>query len=315
MERQLNLHPDPEIAVSLWSRSGLATLDMGFCPHRLGPCAALDEPAPGTGRGEQMKPLTAEQLQMNEDAVNVAASAVGEPIEAACRCEQASQDMMLEAAGVGAINRGFVKGAKGLSRAMMPKTMGGMKQMETGGLPNSFVLAASETKVYAIEDKEDHGKLVPGKILQTWERGAFQAKRNELQGMNVTMGIPDDRQMLIIYLSLEGNKSKYMQAAQRQMDAYGSPGQPTRFALAKDEPSEKLIAAVTANAPAPGANIMIGGQSLADMQAAAAQAVAGASATAQADPTEKLSRLADLHDRGVLSDDEFAAQKAKILEA
>jgi hypothetical protein len=43
--------------------------------------------------------------------------------------------------------------------------------------------------------------------------------------------------------------------------------------------------------------------------------VAGASATAQADPTEKLSRLADLHDRGVLSDDEFAAQKAKILEA
>ena len=74
------------------------------------------------------------------------------------------------------------------------------------------------------------------------------------------------------------------------MDAYGSPGQPTKFALAKDEASEKLIAAVTANAPAAGANIMIGGQSLADMQAAAAQAAAGATA-AQADPTDKLSRL------------------------
>lgn len=259
-----------------------------------------------------MKPLSVEELKMNEDAVNVASSAVGEPVEAACRCEQASQDMMLEAAGVGGFNRAFVKGGKAMGRAMMPRTMGGMKQMETGGLPNSFVLAASATKVYAIEDKHDHGTLVPGKILHTWERDAFQAKRNELQGMNVTMGLPDDRQMLIIYLSLEGSKSRYMQAAQRQMDAYGSPGQPTRFALAKDESSEKLIEAVTANAPAPGANIMIGGQSLADMQAAAAQAAAGATA-AQADPTEKLSRLADLHDRGVLNDDEFAAQKAKIL--
>jgi hypothetical protein len=259
-----------------------------------------------------MKDLTREDLQMNEQAVSVATKAVGEPVEAACRCEQATQDMMLEAAGVGAVNRGFVKASKGLSRAMMPRTMGGMKQMETGGLPNSFVLAASATKVYAIEDKQDHGKLVPGKILQTWDRDAFQAKRNELQGMNVTSGLPDDRQLLIIYLSLGGNKSRYMQAAQRQMDAYGSPGQPTRFALAKDETSDQLIAAVTANAPAPGANIMIGGQSLADMQAAAAQAAAGATATAP-DPTAQLSRLADLHDRGVLSDAEFTAQKAKIL--
>jgi hypothetical protein len=260
-----------------------------------------------------MKPLTEEQLRMNEQAVGVAASVVGEPVEAACRCEQATQDMMLEAAGVGAVNRGFVKGAKGLSRAMMPRTMGGMKQMETGGLPKSFVLAASATKVYALEDKEDHGKLAPGKVLQTWDRDAFQAKRNEIQGMNVTTGLPDDRQLLIIYLSLEGSKSRYMQAAQRQMDAYGSPGQPTRFALAKDDASEQLIAAVTANAPAPGANIIIGGQSLADMQAAAAQAAAGAQAGAQADPTEKLSRLADLHDRGALTDEEFAAQKAKVL--
>ena len=259
-----------------------------------------------------MKPLSAEDLQMNEDAVNVAASVVGEPVEAAARCEQATQDMMLGAAGVGAVNRGFVKASKGLGRAMMPRTMGGIKQMETGGLPSSFVLAVSASKVYAIEDKHDHGKLVAGKLLKEWDRDSFTAKRNELQGMNVSSGLPDDRQMLIIYLSLEGSKSKYMQAAARQTAAYGSPGMPTKFGLAKDEASEKLIAAVTANAPAPGANIMVGGQSLADMQAAAAQAAAGA-ATAQADPADKLSRLADLRDRGVLSDKEFAAQKAKIL--
>lgn len=260
-----------------------------------------------------MKELTQDDLQMNEQAVAVATSVVGEAVEAACRCEQATQDMMLEAAGVGAVNRGFVKGAKAMSRVMMPRTMGGMKQMETGGLPSSFVLAASATKVYAIEDKQDHGKLVPGKILQTWDRDSFQAKRNELQGMNVSSGLPDDRQLLVIYLSLEGSKSRYMQAAQRQMDAYGSPGMPTKFALAKDEASDKLIAAVTANAPAPGSNIMIGGQSLADMQAAAVQAAAGAQTTA--DPTDQLTRLADLHERGALSDEEFAAQKAKILGA
>jgi membrane protease subunit (stomatin/prohibitin family) len=58
---------------------------------------------------------------------------------------------------------------------------------------------------------------------------------------------------------------------------------------------------------------MIGGQSLADMQAQAAQAAAGAQAASAPDPTDKLTKLADLHDRGVLSDEEFAAQKAKIL--
>jgi hypothetical protein len=266
-----------------------------------------------------MKPLTEEDLRMNQQATTVAASAVGEPVEAACLCEQATQDMMLEAAGVGAVNRGFVKGAKGLSRAMMPRTMGGMKQMETGGLPKSFVLAVSASKVYAIEDKQKGGELVAGKVLETWERDAFTAKLNTLHGMDVTTGLPDDRQLLIIYLSLEGSKSKYMQAAARQTAAYGSPGMPTKFALAKDEASQKVIDAVTANAPAPGSNIIIGGQSLADMQAAAAQAAAGAQATAGAqaasDPTDKLTKLADLRDRGVLNDEEFAAQKAKILES
>src|SRR5947209_20142723 len=113
-----------------------------------------------------MKPLSVEELKMNEDAANVAASVLGEPVEAATRCEQASQDMQLEAAGLGAINRGFVKGAKGLSRAMMPRTMGGIKQMETGGLPKTFVLAVSASKVYAIEDKEKGGELVAGKMVK-----------------------------------------------------------------------------------------------------------------------------------------------------
>jgi hypothetical protein len=33
------------------------------------------------------------------------------------------------------------------------------------------------------------------------------------------------------------------------------------------------------------------------------------------DPIDQLARLADLHDRGALTDDEFAAEKAKILRS
>jgi hypothetical protein len=56
--------------------------------------------------------------------------------------------------------------------------------------------------------------------------------------------------------------------------------------------------------------VVLGGTSLEDMMARMAQA--GGSAPAP-DPAERLGKLADLHDRGVLTDEEFAAQKAKIL--
>jgi hypothetical protein len=197
-----------------------------------------------------------------------------------------------------------VKGFKGLSRVMMPRTMGGLNQMETGGLPSSFVLAVTTDKVYAIEDKHDGGKLLGGKVLKTWDRDSFTAKLNPVAGLNVSSGVPDDRQILIIYLPLDGGKSRYMQAAARQTAAYGSPGMPHRVAVAKDDASQKVIDAVTANAPAPGANIFIGGQSLPDLMAQSA---------APADPADQLTKLADLRDRGVLTDEEFAAQKAKIL--
>jgi Short C-terminal domain len=68
---------------------------------------------------------------------------------------------------------------------------------------------------------------------------------------------------------------------------------------------------------------MIGGTSLEDMVAQAqAQAAQGAGAAggapaapAPADPIEQLEKLAGLHQRGVLTDEEFAAEKAKLLGA
>ena len=55
---------------------------------------------------------------------------------------------------------------------------------------------------------------------------------------------------------------------------------------------------------------MIGDTSLEDMVALMARAGANAPAPG---PEERLGKLADLHDRGVLTDEQFAAQKAKIL--
>jgi hypothetical protein len=252
-----------------------------------------------------MNELSQGELRMNAQAVDVAASVVGEAVEAATRCEQVTQNMTLEAAGVGAVNRGFVKGARGLSRVMMPRTMGGLKSMETGGLPKSFVLAVTASKVYALEDKHDGGKLVGGKVLKSWDREGFVAKLNTTPGLDVSSGVPDDRQIMIIYLPIEGGKSRYMQATARQTAAYGSPGMPHRLALAKDQASQKLIDAVASETP-PGANIVIGGQSLQDMMAQAGGQMA-------ADPADQLGKLADLRDRGVLTEEEFAAQKAKVL--
>jgi Short C-terminal domain len=259
-----------------------------------------------------MKDLTSEDLSMNQQAASVAASVTGDAIEVAARCEQCTQDMQLQAFGVGGINRGFIKASKGLSRALMPRTMGGLKQMETGGLPNSFVLAASANKVYAIEDKHDGGSLVPGKILMTWDRANFSAKRATQPVMAAITGVPDDRQLMTIYIPLGGTKSKYMEAAARITEAAGSPGQPHQIALAKDDASNRLIDAVVSTSPMAGANIMIGGQSVQEMMAQA-QGAAAAAAVAKPDPADQLSKLADLHERGVLNDEEFAAQKAKIL--
>ena len=55
-----------------------------------------------------------------------------------------------------------------------------------------------------------------------------------------------------------------------------------------------------------GSNVIVGGQPL--QAGAAPSAAAGAEATADA-----LTKLADLRDRGVLTNDEFEAQKKKLL--
>ena len=251
-----------------------------------------------------MKELSGEELQMNQQAAGIAASVLGQAVVAATRCEQVTQDMQAEAAGVGSVSRGLMRGMKSMNKVMMPSLGKMSTELEGGGLPKSFVLAVTESQVHALEDQHDGGKLIAGKVLKSWDREGFLVKQSP-QGLNASSAVPDDRQVIILFLPIEGGNNRYLKAAAHNTAAAGSPGMPHKVAIAKDAASQGIIDALVSANAAP--NIMIGGTNLQDLIAQAA------GNTAAADPTERLSKLADLRDRGVLSDDEFAAQKAKIL--
>src|SRR5580692_1197563 len=179
-----------------------------------------------------MQELSSEELQWNAQAVGVAASALGEPVAAATRCEQVTTDMAAEAAGVGKINRGMMPGVGGMA-----------KGLETGGLPKSFILAVTDRQIHALEDVHDGGKLTPGKVLKSWDRQGFQAKISPDMA-NAAQGIPADRQLLVLYLPIEGGNNKYLQAASTNIAAAGSAGMPQRCAIAKDAASQRVIDAI-----------------------------------------------------------------------
>jgi Short C-terminal domain len=251
-----------------------------------------------------MKPLSDSELRMNQEAAGIASSVLSETVVAATRCEQVTQDMKLGAAGLSGANRGMLRGMKAMNRVLMPSVGGISKELQSAGLPRSFVLAVTDSQVHALEDKHDGDSLVAGKVLKSWNRDGFLAKFTN-QASNVASGVPEDRQVLTLFLPIEGGNNRYLQAAARNNAAAGSAGMPHKVMVAKDAPSQAVIDTLAARGAVP--NMMIGGRSLQEMMAQTA-----GTATA-ADPTERLGRLADLHDRGVLSDDEFAAQKAKIL--
>jgi len=255
------------------------------------------------------KPLTDEDLQVNQQAASVAATVLSQPVVAATRFEQVSSDMAAEAAGVGAMSRGMMKGMKKMTSVTSVGKMA--SGMEGGGLPNSFIVAVTADKIHAIEDKRSGGQLVAGNVVKSWDREGFLVKRAPAMTAGFS-GIPDDRQEIIFYLSMgQDTNNKYLKAAGANLAAAGGPGMPTKFMTAKDAPSEAVLKEIVATGAAAIPNVMIGGQSLQDMMAQAG--AAQAAAAAPADPMERLSKAAELHSKGILSDDEFAAQKAAIL--
>jgi putative oligomerization/nucleic acid binding protein len=245
------------------------------------------------------KPLTDEDLQVNQQAASVAATVLSQPVVAAARFEQVSMDMAAEAAGVGAMNRGMMKGMMKVNKL---SSVGRMADgMKGGGLPGSFIIAVTADQVVAIEDKRSGGQLVAGDVIKSWDRQGLLVKRGAAMAAGF-QGIPDDRQEVVFFLPMgQDTNNKYLKAAGANIAAAGSPGMPTKFMTAKDGPSEAVLTEIASKA-AP--TVMIGGQIVSGP---------GMPQAAPADPMERLSKAAELHAKGILTDDEFAAQKAAIL--
>jgi hypothetical protein len=185
---------------------------------------------------------------MNEQAKDVAASVLGEPVRAATRCEQITQGMHIEAARRGKAMRGVAKFRRGMAKPMSVAT--GLSRMEKdvrgGGLPKSFLLAITDTKVAAIENKRRGGQLVPGEVVKTWGRDEITGRAG-----SATMVPGDDRQQLTLYLPAHDVKSRHMKAAAAELAKMGVHGRPVNFLVAKDEASQKVIELLSAEASLP----------------------------------------------------------------
>jgi hypothetical protein len=255
-----------------------------------------------------MKVLSEDELRMNEQAATMAAEALSIPVEAATRCEQLTVDMAAGAAGVSAMNRGMMRGMTKMTKFTSVGKMG--DGIRSAGLPDLFILAVSANHVHAVEAKEHRGTLVAGKELRSWDREGFQARVSA--GMaNMSSGVPEDRQVIILTLPIEGGNNRYLKAAAQNLAAIG--GKPYKFAIPIDAASQGLIDAICKAGAGP--TVMIGGTHLQDLLAQAGMPAGAPVAAAAPDPTERLTQLAKLRDGGVLTEEEFSSQKAKILGA
>jgi hypothetical protein len=244
--------------------------------------------------------------QVNEQAFSVATETLNDSVVAAARCEQVTQDQQLKAAGIGGATRGAAKFGRALGGATMPGVGKMAKGLEGGGLPKTFILAVTSDQVCAIEEKEKKGQLVPGKVLKSWDRATVSARMGD-NTMAAVSGVPEDRQGITLYLPLDGSKSKYLAAAAQMQAQAGVGGQPTRFQIAKDDASNALAKELVGDSPAM-PNVQIGGVPIQQMGQMPGQPAAGGG-----DSTAQLEKLAQLHASGALTDEEFAAQKAKII--
>lgn len=264
------------------------------------------------GMSTKMKRLSDPELRMNAQAASIAATALGQPVEAATRCEQLSTK----------------------ATQMYPSSGGEVwsKQVPNGtGLPKSFVLAVTRTHVHALEDTRHKDDLVPGRIAKTWDRAGFRAHTGG-NAMAAMGKVPDDRQMLMLFLPIDGDSSRAAQAIAQQRAAAGQrvPGHPYTFYIGTDAPSQRVVAALGAHpigatgaGPSirisetakirisPGANITVGGRRLQEMTAN--QTPASATPPIRPSAAQRLQELDMLRATGAVTDDEYERQRRQII--
>ncbi len=238
----------------------------------------------------RMKRLSDRELLMNQQSATVAATVLSQPVEAATRCEQAStKATQMYAAGGGDMR---------------------WKSVPNGtGLPKSFILAITRTHVYALEDKQHRGELVPGGVLKAWDRTGFRGQRGR-DAMLAAHGMPDDRQSLILFIPIDADAGLIAQDIAQRRAAAGqrTPGLPHGFIVGRDPASQRVVDALASAPTAPtggGPNIVIGGQRLQDI---IAQRSVPQPSTAQ-----RLQELETLRATGVITEAEYASKREQII--
>ena len=235
----------------------------------------------------KLKRLSDRDLLMNQQAAYVAATVLSQAVEAATRCEQVSTKA----------TKMYASGGGDMRWRSVPNGT---------GLPKSFILAVTRTHVYALEDKQHRGELVPGQVIKAWDRASFRVQPGR-DAMLAANGMPDDRQSLILFLPIDGSSSPIAQQVAQRRAAAGqrTPGIPHGFIVGRDPASQRVVAALVASSPPP-SGITINGQTLQQMVNQAAR-------PPQRPVAERLAELETLRTTGVLTEAEYAHKREQII--
>jgi Short C-terminal domain len=227
------------------------------------------------------------ESQFNDDARVAAESTLQQQVLAASQCRRfGATDRM-------AAQIGGVQGASLRLGSMMNRTSRTFNQ----GLPEHFLVAVTATGVHALEFGEKRGALTVGSEYVRWDRATLAPTLSP-----ALPGTPPDGQVVIVRPPPD-----LRHASRIVRKTSGEHGVPVSLLFGRDAASQSVVDLLVADGQAQGARAPIvfgpGTQF-------GAQAPSGPGAQ-----VAQLQQLADLHARGVLTDDEFQKQKAAILGA
>ncbi len=117
----------------------------------------------------------------------------------------------------------------------------------------------------------------------------------------------DDGEVVPVRCDQKRQKAKFDESTLRRQEPASVAEQPSQFEAAASAPPGTPPQLAGEARPSAAVQMAAG-----DPGSVMRMSTAGSSA-AGADPLERLQKLADLHDRGALTDAEFAAEKAKLL--
>src|SRR3984957_17668811 len=189
-----------------------------------------------------MEPLYGDELAgINQQAATVAAAVLSEPVLAATL----TQSIVAFEQTINHRSRWFGRGATE-QNAYDNRISSAEVWLESGGLPDSFILAVTAGSIYVIEDKPKDAELFAGQVLKPYVGDGFRAS---VDRRPLRSAVPADCQMLRLVLPIEPVKNRAMnrqlQKAAEMAAARGlPPGGEHGVVVGRDAPTEGIIDAL-----------------------------------------------------------------------